>query len=224
MLQSPQFTKIISMPQLYQHIMEGLFIHFFPDTDDSKVVYSKEDIEFFLTFANEQHKWKGHAQKFHQDDRSKNLISFSKFKFHLDRILCKGWSESGPTAKPLNCYKLEVKDSKMLMSTYILLVQVCICVGETILRYFPEATQSKYTPSYLHQTTTDNKVRNPVFVYLLCWLFYHIQQILMHLYFYTVLEKLQISQFTPSLLVKMVTDTDKVKLPIIILCKALYTE
>ena len=97
------------MPQLYQHIMEGLFIHFFPDTDDSKVVYSKEDIKFFLTFANEQHKWEDHAETFHQDNKSDNLISLSKFKFHLDRILCKGWSKSGTSAKPLTFYKLEVK-------------------------------------------------------------------------------------------------------------------
>ena len=99
MLQSPQFAAIIQMPQLYQHIMEGLFTHFFPDTGDPAAVYSKEDIEFFLTFANEQ-------KTIYQDDG--NLISLSKFKFHLDRILCKGWSKNGTFAKPLTFYKLEV--------------------------------------------------------------------------------------------------------------------
>ena len=109
MLHSPQFTKVVSVSQLYQHIMEGLFSHFFPDTGDSKAVYSKEDIEFFLTFANEQDKQKTHNQTLCQDDQSANSISLSKFKFHLDRILCKGWSKSEVVAKPLTFYKLEVK-------------------------------------------------------------------------------------------------------------------
>ena len=109
MLHSPQFTKVVSVSQLYQHIMEGLFSHFFPDTGDSKAVYSKKDIEFFLTFANEQDKQKAHNQTLCQDDQSANSISLSKFKFHLDRILCKGWSKSEVVAKPLTFYKLEVK-------------------------------------------------------------------------------------------------------------------
>ena len=106
MLQSPQFATIAQMPQLYQHIMEGLFTHFFPDTGDPAAVYSKEDIEFFLAFANEQHNWK---ETIYQDD--KNVISLSKFKFHLDRILCKGWSKNGTSAKPLTFYKLEVNNA-----------------------------------------------------------------------------------------------------------------
>ena len=109
MLQSPQFTKVVTMSQLYQHIMEGLFAHFFPDTGNSKAVYSKEDIKFFLTFANEQDKQKAYSQLLSQDDQSANSISLSKFKFHLDRILCKGWSKSEIVAKPLTFYKLEVK-------------------------------------------------------------------------------------------------------------------
>lgn len=36
------------------------------------------------------------------------------------------------------------------------------------------------------------------------------QQALMHLYFYTVLEKLQTCQFIPSKLVKMITETEEV--------------
>ena len=36
------------------------------------------------------------------------------------------------------------------------------------------------------------------------------QQTLMDIYFYTVLEKLQTCQFTPAELVKMITDTEMV--------------
>lgn len=54
MLQNSQFTKLISVPQFYQYIMEGLFTHFFPDTNDPTCVYGKEDVEFFLMFANDQ--------------------------------------------------------------------------------------------------------------------------------------------------------------------------
>ena len=36
------------------------------------------------------------------------------------------------------------------------------------------------------------------------------QQKLMHLYFYTVLEQLQTRQITPTQLVKMMADTEKV--------------
>ena len=107
MLESPQFNKTVSIPQVYQHVMEGLFTHFFPDTT---TVYSKEDIEFFLSFANEQYKWKAYIEAIYQ---SENLINISKFKFYLDRILCKGWSKSGTIAKPLTFYKLEVNNSNI---------------------------------------------------------------------------------------------------------------
>ena len=98
------------MPQLYQHIMEGLFTHFFPDTGDS---YSKEDIEFFLAFTNEQDKQNAYNQAVQQDDQAKKFISLSKFKFHLDRILCKGWSKNRAAAKPLTFYKLEVNNNSV---------------------------------------------------------------------------------------------------------------
>lgn len=107
MLESPQFNKIVSIPQLYQHVMEGLFTHFFPDT---ATVYSKEDIGFFLSFANEQNKWKTYIEAIYQ---SENIINISKFKFYLDRILCKGWSKSGAIAKPLTFYKSEVNNSNI---------------------------------------------------------------------------------------------------------------
>ena len=108
MLQNPEFAKIVSIPQSYQHIMEGLFIHFFPDTNDSTVVYTKEDVGFYLSFSNEQSKWKVHVQTISQNHQSENLISSSKFKFHLDRILCKGWSDNATNANPLTFYKSEV--------------------------------------------------------------------------------------------------------------------
>ena len=113
-MESPQFAKLISMPQLYQHIMEGLLTHFFPDTDDSGEVYNKQDVQFFLSFANEQYKQKAHDQTFHQDDKLQNFIILSKFKFHLDKILHKGWSKNGVVAKPLTFYKLEVNNNSII--------------------------------------------------------------------------------------------------------------
>jgi len=164
MLQSPQFTKIISTQQLYQFVMEGLFTHFFPDTNDPGAVYNKEDIVFFLTCANEPNKLKGYIQ---QDDQSKNLISLSKFKYHLDRILCKGWSKNGTVAKPLIFYKSEVNNyfSIYLYHLCISLVQICICVGETILSYCPGTNLDHYIPLYLQQTTTDQVV----YLVVACW-------------------------------------------------------
>ena len=41
------------------------------------------------------------------------------------------------------------------------------------------------------------------------------QQTLLHMYFYTVLEKLQTCQFTPTRLVKMITDTEMVKMDVV---------
>ena len=115
MLESPQFNKLASIPQLYQYVMEGLFTHFFPDTNNSTTVYSKEDIKFFLTFANEQNKWKSCIEAIYQFE---NLINISKFKFYLDRILCKGWSKSGTIAKPLTFYKLEVNNNSVFSNNF----------------------------------------------------------------------------------------------------------
>ena len=107
-IQSPQFTELISIPHLYQKIMEDLFAHFFTD---STVMYSKEDIEFFMTFTNEQDILR---IPLHSDDQPQNLLNLSKFKIYLDRILCKGWSESGAAADPLEFYKLEVNHNLVL--------------------------------------------------------------------------------------------------------------
>lgn len=92
------------MPQFYRHIMEGLFNHFFPDTDDHMSVYSKEDADFFLTFVNEQSIF---PTAIHSDDQPRSIV-FSKLKIYLDRILCRGWKENGIDAKPLNFYKSDV--------------------------------------------------------------------------------------------------------------------
>ena len=108
MIQSPQFIEVISTTQLYQKIMEGLFTHFFPD---SVLMYSKEDIEFFMAFTNDQNALKILINPLHSDDQPQNIINLSKFKNCLDRILCKGWSESGAPADPLEFYKFEVSSN-----------------------------------------------------------------------------------------------------------------
>ena len=81
--------------------MEGLFAHFFTD---SALMYSKKDIEFLMIFTSKQDT----LIPLHSDDQSQNLLNLSKFKIFLDRSLCKGWSESGAAADPLEFYKLEV--------------------------------------------------------------------------------------------------------------------
>ena len=105
MLKNSQFTKL---PQFYQCIMEGLFTHFFPDTNDPTCVYSKEDVEFFLMFANDQSTLKDVTETVYPVDQ---YPCFSKLKFYLDRILCKGWSKDELYAKPTNFYKLEVSNN-----------------------------------------------------------------------------------------------------------------
>ena len=158
MLQNPQFTKLTtSMPQFYHYIMEGLFTHFFPDTGDSTTVYSKEDIEFFLVFANEQNSLEDITQTIHPYDQS---IYFSKLKFYLDRILCRGWNNNGTDARPLNFYNLEVNSNIVAsyIKLYILLMQACNCVGQTILNQCPGVTLSDYIPLYHQKVTRKNQV------------------------------------------------------------------
>ena len=94
MIEGPQFSELISTPQ---KITEALYMHFFPD---SALMYSKRDIEYFLTFTNEQS----------SDVQPQNPLNLSKLKIFLDRILCKGWSKSGAVANPLDFYKLEVNN------------------------------------------------------------------------------------------------------------------
>lgn len=100
MIQGPQF-EVISIPHLYQHIIEGFFTHFFPESGS---VYSKSDIEFLLLYINQQDKLRS------SNNQSQSLINPAKFKLHLDRILCKGWSNSGASADPLFFYKVEVRE------------------------------------------------------------------------------------------------------------------
>ena len=60
-----------------------------------------EDVEFFLMFANKQN----------TDNPSGSRICFSKLKFYLDKILCKGWNNSETDAKPMTLYNLEVNNN-----------------------------------------------------------------------------------------------------------------
>lgn len=104
MIQGPQFTLILK-PQLCQQIIQSIFTYFFPESVSE---YSKEDIEFFLLFINEQNKLRDLIQPIHSDDQSQNLFTLSIFKLQLDRVLCKGWGKSEAKSSPLNFYKLEV--------------------------------------------------------------------------------------------------------------------
>ena len=107
MIPSPQFIELISTPQLYQRIMEGLFTHFFPD---SALTYNQEDIKFFIAFTNGQKALRILINPLHSD-QPQNLFNLSKFKSCLDRILCKGWNEGGAAADPLEFYKSDVSSN-----------------------------------------------------------------------------------------------------------------
>ena len=95
--------------------MEGLFTHFFPDTNDPASVYNKDNIEFFLTFVIEQSTLKDITQSINQ-----SRICFSKLKMFLDRILCKGWNKNGIDAEPMSFYKLEVNNNTIFTTIYII--------------------------------------------------------------------------------------------------------
>lgn len=95
-MESLQFDETIE-DQLHQHITDGLFSQFFPESNNA--VYSEEDVKYFVNYVNEE---------LSSDDKSHGCAALSKLKFHLSKILCKGWSCNEATAKPLNFYKLEV--------------------------------------------------------------------------------------------------------------------
>ena len=118
-MESSQFDKTIE-DCLYQHITDGLFTQFFPESDNS--VYCEEDVKFFVNYVNKETFL---PQKLSLDDENHSFISLAKFKFHLNKILCRGWSTNEATAKPLNFYKLEV--SKHLI----------FCNDEFILEFIP---------------------------------------------------------------------------------------
>ena len=115
MLQKSQFSTVISIPQFYQHVMEGIFTHFFPDRDNSTSVtlYNKDDIEFFLKFANGQSTLMDVNQIIYRDNQSKNFICFSRLKLFLDRILCNGWSKND--TKHMTFYKSEVSNLNTIL-------------------------------------------------------------------------------------------------------------
>jgi len=102
-MESSQFNKS-DEDRLYQHITDGLFKQFFPEAGNS--VYSEEDVKFFVNSVNEEI---SHTQELSTDDKDHGCINLSKLKFHLSKILCRGWSTNEATAKPLNFYKLEVR-------------------------------------------------------------------------------------------------------------------
>ena len=114
-LASPQFDQI-KKQQLHLRIIDGLFIQFFPECDDSSSIhgcegfsYCKTDVEFFVKFANEKMPPVEEVSPENLKEKTHNCISLSKFKFHLDKILCRGWSKGDDFSKPSNLYKTEVR-------------------------------------------------------------------------------------------------------------------
>ena len=84
----------------------------------------------------------------------------------------------------------------------------------------PETSSlSEYIPLYLQQGTKNDHVCVAIMFNSYTNIMLYIQLKLMHLYFYTVLERLHTCQYTPTALVKMVTDTEKVKLLILAIYK-----
>ena len=113
-LESPQYD-LIRKQLLHLHITDGLFAQFFPEIDDSSSIhesegfsYCKADVEFFVKFANDKMPPVEDISPENIKEKTHNCISLSKFKFHLDKILCRGWSTGEEFAKPLNLYKTEV--------------------------------------------------------------------------------------------------------------------
>jgi len=89
--------------KLYENIMDGLFMHFFPTS--TVLPYLQEDVEFLVKFANNDTL---SSDKLHAESASYCCIGLSKMKFHLENVLCKGWNKDGKFAKPLDLYKNEV--------------------------------------------------------------------------------------------------------------------
>jgi len=113
-LESPQFDQV-KKQQLQLIVNDGLFTQFFPEIDDSSSLsgsngfsYCKEDVEFFVKFANCKMPPVENISPENIKENTHNCISLSKFKFHLDKILHRGWSTDKDFSKPLNLYKTEV--------------------------------------------------------------------------------------------------------------------
>ena len=114
-LASPQFDQI-KKQQLHLLVHNGLLTQFFPEIDDLSsflgsdgLSYCKADVEFFVKFANDKMPPIEEVSPENLRDRTCNCISLCKFKFHLDKILCRGWSKGKDLSKPLNLYKTEVR-------------------------------------------------------------------------------------------------------------------
>ena len=110
LVQGQQFADI-EEKKLYHHIIESLFMQFFPESVETKTEepFSKIDVSFFMKFANDKVPLVQEplTQSRKLDDKTNDCITLSKFKSYLDRILSRGWSD-GRTLKPLNLYKYEV--------------------------------------------------------------------------------------------------------------------
>jgi len=137
-MESSQFNET-SENQLYQHITDGLFSQFFPEGGNS--VYFEEDVKFFVNYVNKEASL---TQEFSSDDKNRGCISLSKLKFHLNKILCKGWANNeAPTAKPLNVFKLEVLSGfyiyrlsccdKQISSIVLFYIMSCTVISKNIM-------------------------------------------------------------------------------------------
>jgi len=112
-LESPQFD-LVKKQQTHLLVNDGLFAQFFPEIDDSSSFngsnvfsYCKEDVEFFVKFVNcKMPPIEDFSLQNLEEDKTCNCISL--FKFHLEKILSRGWSKGKDFSKPLNLYKTEV--------------------------------------------------------------------------------------------------------------------
>jgi len=124
----PQFAEI---KKLHLRIIENVFAQFLPEIGDSpgsdNFYYATTDVEFFVKFANEKMPPVEEVSPDNLNEKTCSCISLSKFKFHLDNILCRGWSKSKGFAKPLNLYKTEVRLTGHLYVVYV--DNTCMFIG-----------------------------------------------------------------------------------------------
>ena len=133
-IESSQFDETTE-DRLYQHITDGLFSQFFPESSNS--VYCKEDVNFFINYVNEEASL---TRELSSDDEGHGCISLSKLKFHLSKILCRGWSSNEATAKPLNFYKLEVCMHLIFQNTNTCIIMLNIQTMHSVMRYLYHLT------------------------------------------------------------------------------------
>ena len=116
-VQGPQFADIVEK-QLCHYITDGLFMQFFPESmkttlkNEKDEPYHKEDIEFFVKFANDLVplvlSLPTSKTQLPMNGKTYSCISLSKYKLYLDNILSRGWNKDYEMLKPLNFYKCEV--------------------------------------------------------------------------------------------------------------------